>query len=77
MPTSDGPSKLGELKKRMNAVTESEVTIEKRAESVPELMIIVEDSETLMVATFELVELFSAIENEALFVKIGAVVSGV
>jgi hypothetical protein len=47
-----------------------------RAESEPELIVLVTDSEIEMVATFEAVALFSAIENVAPFVKLGAVVSG-
>jgi hypothetical protein len=77
VPTSAGASKSGEDRNLMRAVTLSEVTRVNRAESVPEVIIIVEDSFTEIVAAFEVVSLFSAKEKVVAFVKVGAVVSGV
>jgi hypothetical protein len=77
VPTSVGLSKLGDAKNRTKEVVVSDVTIVNRAESEPELIVLVTDSEIEMVATFEAVTLFSAIEKDVPFVKVGAVVSGV
>ncbi len=75
MPTSLGASKLGDVKNLIRAVVLSEVIIVKRAESVPEVIVIVEDSLTVIVAALVEVEVFSAIENEVELVKVGAVES--
>jgi hypothetical protein len=66
---------LGIAAKRILAVTLSEVTRVKRAESVPEVMVIVEDSFTVIVAALVDVAVFSAMEKVVEFVKVGAVVS--
>lgn len=54
----------------------SEVMIVKRAESVSDVMVIVADSLTVIVAALVEVEEFSAMENEVELVKVGAVESG-
>jgi hypothetical protein len=76
-PTSDGASKFGDERKRIKAVFVSDLTIEKSPESEPELIVIVTDSERTIVAALRDVAPFSANEKDALFVKVGAVVSGV
>jgi hypothetical protein len=77
VPASVGLSKLGETKNRINAVAVSDICVVKRVESEPELIVIVADSEIVIVATFEAITLFSAIEKDVPFEKVGAVVSGV
>jgi hypothetical protein len=77
VPTSAGASKSGELRNLIRAVTLSKVTIVKSARSLPDVIVIVADSLTIIVAAFVEVALFSAIENAVELVKMGAVVSGV
>jgi hypothetical protein len=57
----------------MRAVTLSDVTKVKSAESVPEVIVIVDDSFTVIVAALADIAVFSANENEVEFVKVGAV----
>jgi hypothetical protein len=68
---------LGIAANRILAVTLSEVTKVNLAESVPEVMVIVEDSLTVIVATLVDIAVFSAMEKVAEFVKVGAVESAV
>ena len=76
-PLSEGDSKLGELLNLIKAVTVSEVMMLKRPASAPDEIVTVADSETLIVAAFADVAMFSAAEKEVDEVKVGAVVSGV
>jgi hypothetical protein len=74
-PLSDGTSKLGDALNLIKAVTVSEVTILKRPASTPDEIVTVADSETLIVAAFADVAMFSDTEKEVEEVKVGAVVS--
>jgi hypothetical protein len=75
VPTSVGDSKFGELRNLILAVTLSDTTTVKRAESLPELIDTVEDSLTVIVAALLEVAVFSWKENVVELVKEGAVVS--
>lgn len=75
-PTSEGASKLGETLNLIKTVTESDVTTLNLAASAPADIVTVADSETLIVATFADVAMFSAVENEEDEVNVGGVVSG-
>ncbi len=74
-PLSEGDSKLGDALNLIKAVTVSEVTMLKRPASAPDEIVTVADSETLIVAAFADVAMFSAAENEEDEVKVGAVTS--
>ena len=74
-PTSPGDSKFGELRNLIRAVTLSDATTVKRAESLPELMETVEDSLTVMVAALLEVVEFSENEKVVELEKDGAVES--
>ena len=75
-PTSAGASKLGEVLNLINAVTESEAMMLNKAASDPAEIVIVADSEILIVAALEEVAMFSSAENVEEDVKVGGVVSG-
>jgi hypothetical protein len=74
-PLSEGDSKLGEALNLIKAVTVSEVTMLKRPASTPDEIVTVADSETLIVAAFADVAMFSDTEKEVEEVKVGGVVS--
>jgi hypothetical protein len=74
-PTSVGDSKFGELRNLILAVTLSEKTRENKAESEPELIVMVDDSLTVIVAALPEIAVFSAKEKVVALVKVGAVVS--
>jgi hypothetical protein len=74
-PTSAGDSKFGELRNLILAVTLSDTTTVKRAESLPELIETVEDSLTVMVAALLEVVEFSENEKVVELEKDGAVES--
>jgi hypothetical protein len=76
-PLSEGASKLGELLNLIKTVTESETMMLNKDASTPDEIVTVADSETLIVAAFAEVAMFSAAENEEDEVKVGAVTSGV
>jgi hypothetical protein len=61
----------------MLADCESLKVIVNRAESAPPEIVIVADSEVRIIATFVMVETFSAAENDAADVIVGAVLSKV
>jgi glucose-6-phosphate isomerase len=69
-----GASKSGETLNLMIAVSVSDRAILKRAESAPEEMVTVADSETRIVAAVADVAMFSVTENEE-EMKVGGVVS--
>jgi hypothetical protein len=75
-PTSAGASKSGDVLNLIKTVTESEVMMLNKAASAPDEIVTVADSETLIVAAFAEVAMFSAAEKEVDEVKVGAVVSG-
>ena len=70
-----GASKLGDALNVIVAVLVSDLAMLKRVRSAPEEIVTVADSETLIVAAVADVVMFSAAENEAEEVKVGAVVS--
>jgi hypothetical protein len=76
-PLSEGDSKLGDALNLIKAVTVSEVTMLKRPASTPDEIVTVADSETLIVAAFAEVAMFSAAEKEVDEVNEGEVKSGV
>jgi hypothetical protein len=77
LPLSEGDSKSGDILNLITAVTVSEFEIVNNAASAPEEIVTVADSETLIVAAFDEVAMFSAAAKELDDVKVGAVMSGV
>jgi hypothetical protein len=77
LPLSEGDSKSGDTLNLIKAVTESEETMLNKLASAPEEIVTVADSDTLIVAAFDEVAMFSAAAKELDDVKVGAVMSGV
>ena len=75
-PLSEGASKFGEVLNFIEAVTLSEKKMSKSDASVPEEIVKVESSETVIVAAVTDVAIFSTTEKDEDEVKEGGVVSG-
>jgi hypothetical protein len=75
-PLSEGASKFGEVLNFIKTVTLSEKKMSKSDASVPEEIVKVESSETMIVAAVTDVAIFSTTEKDEDEVKEGGVVSG-